>query len=78
LRIADPEFRTTAAIEAGVMSIFNAPYILFGTILVSAPILWGWSLLKTILVFVVMFCVAATIIELQRYLLLKKRKQLHS
>ncbi|HQL44517.1 MAG TPA: hypothetical protein PL073_11570 [Spirochaetota bacterium] len=78
LRIADPEFRTTAAIEAGVMSIFNAPYILFGTILVSAPILWGWSIVKTIIVFAGMFIVAATIIELQRYLLLKKRKQLHS
>jgi protein-S-isoprenylcysteine O-methyltransferase Ste14 len=60
------------------MSIFGAPYVLLGTLLVSAPILWGWSIVKTILVFAGMLIVAAAIIELQRYLLLKRMKQSHS
>lgn len=74
LRIVDPEFKTTVALETGVMLMFASPYIILGMLWVSAPILWGWSLMKTIMVFVGMFVVAIAITEIQRYLILKKKK----
>jgi ESS family glutamate:Na+ symporter len=51
LRIIDPEFRTRVALELGLMNIFSAPVILGGLLLVSAPVLWGWSLGLTVGVF---------------------------
>lgn len=74
LRIVDPEFKTTVALETGVMLMFASPYILLGMLWVSAPVLWQWSLLKTMMVFVGMFVVAIAITEIQRYLVLKKKK----
>jgi ESS family glutamate:Na+ symporter len=74
LRIVDPEFKTTVALETGVMLMFASPYIILGMLWVSAPVLWQWSLMKTILVFVGMFILAIVITEIQRYLILKKKK----
>ncbi|MEF8848102.1 MAG: hypothetical protein V5A68_03110 [Candidatus Thermoplasmatota archaeon] len=54
VRILDPEFRTSAAVDLGLTSIFAAPFILSGMILVNAPVLWGWNLLDTLLVFAAM------------------------
>ncbi len=51
LRIADPEFKTTVAVELGLMLIFAAPIILGSMLLVSAPVLWGWSVELTLLAF---------------------------
>ncbi|MEA3223820.1 MAG: hypothetical protein U9P49_11745 [Thermodesulfobacteriota bacterium] len=51
LRIADPEFKTTVAVELGLMLIFIAPIILGSMLLVSAPVLWGWSLGLTLAIF---------------------------
>jgi hypothetical protein len=51
VRIADPHFETPAAFDLGIMNLFAAPFILVGMILVNAPVLWGWSLELTLLVF---------------------------
>ncbi|MCX8123219.1 MAG: hypothetical protein N3F66_03535 [Spirochaetes bacterium] len=74
LRIVDPEFKTTVALETGVMLMFASPYIILGMLWVSAPVLWQWSLMKTILVFVGMFVVALALTEIQRFLILRKTK----
>jgi ESS family glutamate:Na+ symporter len=55
LRIADPEFKTPAAIEIGLMSLFMVPVVLGSGILVNAPLWWGWSVGMTVLVFVGIF-----------------------
>jgi ESS family glutamate:Na+ symporter len=54
VRIADPHFETPAAFDLGIMNLFAAPFILVGMILVNAPVLWGWSLELTLLVFAVL------------------------
>jgi len=51
LRIVDPEFKTQTALELGIMNIFVSPVILGTMLLVSAPVLWNWSLEFTMLVF---------------------------
>lgn len=43
LRIADPQFKTPVAVEAGVMNIISVPIILASMILVNAPVWWNWS-----------------------------------
>ncbi len=51
LRIADPDFKTSVAIELAIMNIFVLAFILPCTILVNAPLWWGWSLELTLLAF---------------------------
>jgi ESS family glutamate:Na+ symporter len=51
LRIVDPEFKTGTALELGFMNVFVAPIVLGSMLLLNAPILWGWSLGLTMLVF---------------------------
>lgn len=51
LRIVDPEFKTGTALELGFMNVFVAPIVLGSMLLLNAPILWGWSLELTMLVF---------------------------
>jgi glutamate:Na+ symporter, ESS family len=50
LRIVDPEFKTPAAVEVGVMNVFALPVIGGYLVLVNAPVWWGWSLGFTVLV----------------------------
>ena len=51
LRIVDPEFKTTAAMEIALMNIFVLPFVGVCLVLVNAPLWWGWSLGLTLLVF---------------------------
>jgi ESS family glutamate:Na+ symporter len=64
IRILDPEYRTPAAIDLGLTSIFAAPFILSGLLLVNAPVLWGWSVEQTVLVFVGMLGISLLLIRL--------------
>ncbi len=61
LRIVDPEFKTQTALELGLMNIFVAPIVLGAMLMVSAPLLWNWSLGFTMLMFLIMMvaCLAA-------------------
>lgn len=52
LRIADPEFRTPVAYEIAVMNAFALPVVGGGTVLINAPLWWGWSVGLTILVLI--------------------------
>lgn len=67
LRIADPEFKTSVAIELAVMNLFVLPIIFGCTLLVNAPLWWNWSLALTLAVF---FIVAVVCMGLMRVLLL--------
>lgn len=51
LRIVDPEFKTPVAYEIAVMNIFVLPIVGGGTVLVNAPLWWGWSVGLTVLAF---------------------------
>lgn len=51
VRIVDPEFRTPASIDLGIMLLFAAPFIVVSMLLVNAPLLWDWSIWFTLLVF---------------------------
>ncbi len=51
VRIADPEFRTPASIDLGIMLLFASPFIVVSMLLVNAPLIWGWSIWFTLLVF---------------------------
>jgi len=66
VRILDPDFQTPAAIDLGLTSIFAAPFILGGMLLVNAPVLWGWSVETTLLVFVVMMGIALILMKIFR------------
>lgn len=64
IRILDPEFKTPAAIDLGLTSIFAAPFVLVGMLLVNAPVLWGWSIEQTIIAFIGMLIVAFALIRI--------------
>ena len=66
VRILDPDFKTPAAIDLGLTSIFAAPFVLVGMLLVNAPVLWGWSVLQTLLAFLVMMMVALALMKVFR------------
>ena len=66
VRILDPDFQTPAAIDLGLTSIFAAPFILGGMLLVNAPVLWDWSVEQTLLVFVVMMVIALLLMKIFR------------
>lgn len=51
LRIIDPEFKTSVALEMGFLLLFASPIIITCMLLVGAPLLWNWSMMLTIWVF---------------------------
>ncbi|MBU2643924.1 hypothetical protein KKI24_04395 [bacterium] len=64
LRIVDPEFKTSVAIELAMMNIFVLPILFPCLLLVNAPVLWGWSLELTLLAFVGMILISFTLMKL--------------
>lgn len=53
LRIADPDFKTPAAIEVAIMSVFMLLPLPLLLILVNSTVWWNWSVSLTVLLF---FC----------------------
>jgi ESS family glutamate:Na+ symporter len=51
LRIADPKFKTSVAIELAIMNIFVLVIIMPCTLMVNAPLWWGWRLEVTLLAY---------------------------
>lgn len=51
LRISDPNFKTSVAMELAIMNIFVLAIITPCTILVNAPLWWGWKLELTLLAY---------------------------
>jgi len=68
IRILDPDFKTPVAMDLGLTSIFAAPFVLSGMLLITAPVLWGWSVQQTILAFGVMLIVSLALIKLLGFL----------
>jgi ESS family glutamate:Na+ symporter len=64
LRIVDPEFKTPVAFEIAVMNIFVLPIIGGCTLLVNAPLWWGWSVGLTVLVFAGIFAGSLLLLKL--------------
>ena len=64
LRIVDPEFKTPVAFELAVMNIFVLPIVGGGTVLVNAPLWWGWSVGLTVLVFAAILSVCLILLKL--------------
>ena len=63
LRIVDPEFKTPAAIEIGLMNVISMPIIGLCLVLVNAPVWWSWSVGLTCLVFAAMLFVCLGLIR---------------
>ena len=51
VRVVDPEFRTSAAMELGFQAVFSSVPVLSSMLLVSAPLIWNWSMELTLAVF---------------------------
>ncbi len=64
VRIADPEFRTPAAVDLGVMLLFASPFIFASMMLVNAPLLWGWSIWLTLGVFATEMIIAFILLRI--------------
>lgn len=64
LRIVDPNFKTTTAMELGFMNIIVVPFILAGLILVNSPLWYGWSIFIPIGAFALMIIVSVTILRI--------------
>ncbi|MCK5517760.1 MAG: hypothetical protein KAI39_12850 [Desulfobulbaceae bacterium] len=64
LRIIDPEFKTPVAFEIGLMNIFALPIVGVCTLLVNAPLWWGWSVGLTVLVFAGILSVCLLLLKL--------------
>jgi len=64
LRIVDPEFKTPVAFEIAVMNIFVLPIVGGCTLLVNAPLWWGWSVGLTVLVFAGILCGSSMLLKL--------------
>jgi glutamate:Na+ symporter, ESS family len=67
LRIVDPEFKTPVAFEIAIMNIFVLPIVGGCTVLVNAPIWWGWSVGLTVLVFAGIMSVCLLLLKLMGY-----------
>ena len=68
LRITDPDFRTPVAMEIALMNVMVLPIVGGCTLLVNAPLWWGWSLGLTITVFAAIFGVSLSLLCLLGYL----------
>jgi ESS family glutamate:Na+ symporter len=64
LRIVDPEFKTPVAFEIAVMNIFVLPIVGVCTLLVNAPLWWGWSVGLTVFVFAGIFSCSLLLLKL--------------
>ncbi len=68
LRIADPEFRTPAALELGIQAVFASPIVLSYMILIHAPIWWDWSVELVIAIFAGAFILSFILLKIFRFL----------
>jgi ESS family glutamate:Na+ symporter len=64
LRMSDPDFRTPVALEIAFMNLMVLPIIGGCTLLVNAPLWWGWSVGLTISVFGAIFAVSLVLMVL--------------
>jgi len=61
IRIIDPEFKTPAATDLALSSFIALPLIFIMINLMNAPILFGWSLGLTVLIFVIFLVLLTSI-----------------
>ena len=64
LRIVDPEFRSPAALEVGVMNFFNFFTCAGSMILISAPVVYGMSMPLTLLILVAIIVACTVLLKL--------------
>ena len=68
LRISDPDFRTPVAFELALMNVMVLPIVGGCTLLVNAPLWWGWSIGLTMTVFAAIFGVSLGLMHLLGYM----------
>jgi len=65
IRILDPEFKTPAATDLALSSFVALPVMaLMFMILMNAPIFWGWSLERTLLIFLMILVVVLILFKI--------------
>ena len=68
LRISDPDFRTPVAFEMALMNVLVLPIVGGCTVLVNAPLWWGWHIGLTMMVFAAIAGAALAAMVLLGYL----------
>jgi ESS family glutamate:Na+ symporter len=68
LRIVDPEFKTSVALEIGFMNMLVVPIVVGCMVLVNAPVWWGWSVTATCLAFAAILAVCLVLMRLLKYI----------
>ncbi len=67
VRVVDPEFRTSVAMELGFQAIFSSVPVLSCMLLVSAPLIWGWSMELTLAVFFGLMAVFLALLKIVKF-----------
>ncbi|MBN2078473.1 MAG: hypothetical protein JW838_05875 [Spirochaetes bacterium] len=67
VRVVDPEFRTSVAMELGFQAIFSSVPVLSCMLLVSAPLIWGWSMELTLAVFFGLMAVFLFLLKIVKF-----------
>ncbi len=67
LRIVDPEFKTPVAYEIAIMNVIVVPIVGGSTVLVNAPLWWGWSVGMTVLAFVAAGATCLVLLRVMRF-----------
>jgi ESS family glutamate:Na+ symporter len=67
VRVVDPEFRTTVAMELGFQAIFSSVPVISCMLLVSAPLIWNWSMELTLMVFAGLMLVFLALLKILKY-----------
>jgi len=67
VRVVDPEFRTSAAMELGFQAVFSSVPVLGSMLLVSAPLIWNWSMQLTLAVFAGMMVLSLVLLRAVKF-----------
>lgn len=67
VRVVDPEFRTSVAMELGFQAIFSSVPVISCMLLVSAPLIWNWSMEFTLLVFFALMALFLALLKITKF-----------
>jgi ESS family glutamate:Na+ symporter len=67
VRVVDPAFRTSASMEIGFQAVFSSVPVITCMLLVSAPLIWNWSLGLTLAVFFGLMGVSLALLKIVKF-----------
>ncbi|MCF8037610.1 MAG: hypothetical protein K9K62_12125, partial [Desulfobacteraceae bacterium] len=67
VRVVDPGFRTSASMEIGFQAVFSSVPVISCMLLVSAPLIWNWSIGLTLAVFSGLMVVSLVLLKILKF-----------